>query len=220
MLSPNEVHERMSVVPRWWGQIEVHPGIRTPGCEPFGFSDWKLTSIPPNDFKTALDVGAWDGYHSFRLREGGFTVTAVDSYQHSAAGMKGFEVARDLRRIWGKPVDQIEYMNMDAQDLSGLGDAKFDLVLAFGLIYHIQDPYKAMCQLARVTGQCMVLEGHVFPGDQPIGYFYSDRELNNDPTNFWGLTVACIGKMGQRAGFSRFEAVGQQGDRALVRFWK
>jgi len=214
---------RCNVVPRWFHRISIkkvgNDWFQTPGTEPAEFSLWKIKAIPAVAGKKCLDVGAWDGLFTFYLREQGASdVLAIDSYQNKV-GMKGFELARELLNEVGRPVDGIRYLHMDVRDLPSLKE-EFDVSLFFGTIYHLEDPYMAMKVLARLTRQCMVLEGHFIKGDDPIGYFYNPRQLNNDDTNYWGLTLPCIVRMATRAGFKKHEMVDTMGDRCLIRFFK
>ena len=44
-------------------------------------------------------------------------------------------------------------------------------------------------------------------GEYPVAYLVDDRELNNDPTNFWAPNQRALKAMLRDIGFRRFEIV-------------
>jgi tRNA (mo5U34)-methyltransferase len=67
----------------WWHSIRLPDGRVTPGERSLDVLEraWAAFQLPPLDGKTVLDVGAWDGWNSFRAEsEGADRVVALDSF--------------------------------------------------------------------------------------------------------------------------------------------
>lgn len=78
-----ELGQRVSSVPFWWHSIDLGNGVVTPGDKPPEFLEyeWWTFRLSPLSGQSVLDIGAWDGYFSFRAeREGASRVVALDHY--------------------------------------------------------------------------------------------------------------------------------------------
>jgi tRNA (mo5U34)-methyltransferase len=67
----------------WWHSIEMPDGTVTPGEKAPAVQDHQLTSLglPELAGRTVLDIGAWDGWFSFRAEAAGATrVVALDEF--------------------------------------------------------------------------------------------------------------------------------------------
>ena len=79
----------------------------------------------------------------------------------------------------------------------------FDLVVCFGLLYHLENPLLAIRNLRALTGKLMLLESMSVPDDQPF-LFLLDEPAGEDQSL---RSVSCypsegaIIKMAYRAGF-------------------
>jgi tRNA (mo5U34)-methyltransferase len=140
---------------QWFHSIEVAPGVVTPGQVPAEYLDQMLQRVafPERlDGMTVLDVGAWDGFFSFEAeRRGAARVVAYDLHP---ADFYGFNCARDLRG------SKVEYIRGSVYDLSPEMHGTFDVVLFFGILYHLRYPLLALDRLRAVTGQYMLFESH------------------------------------------------------------
>ena len=67
----------------------------------------------------------------------------------------------------------------------------------------------ALERVARVTRKCLIVETVVdMVGlSRPAAAFYPGRELNDDPTNWWGPNHAAVEGMLRSVGFSRVHTV-------------
>lgn len=90
-------------------------------------------------------------------------------------------------------------------DLSIEQVGSFDLVFFLGVLYHLSNPLLALGRVAAVTGDQLVLETVVdlVGTSRPAAAFYPDRELNNDPTNWWGPNHAAVHGMLRAVGFTK-----------------
>jgi FkbM family methyltransferase len=145
---------------------------------------------PALGLKTALDAGAGVGFFSQTLADCGLSVRGFDG--------RAENVDEARRRF-----PHIAFEQADVEDQSILAFGKFDLVLCFGLLYHLENPLLAIRHLRSLTGKCLLLESMCVPDDKP------SMLLREEPSEIdQGLTdVACypsedsLIKMLYRAGF-------------------
>ena len=125
-----------------------------------------------------LEVGAGTGRYSVTLAKEGYDVTAVELIGHNL----------DILRTKLDGTEPITVLHGNALDLSVLPDAKFDLTLLLGPMYHLytkQDKLKALSEAVRVTkpgGRIMV--AYCMNEPTVILYVFAakhlDEALNND----------------------------------------
>jgi SAM-dependent methyltransferase len=140
--------------------------------------------------RTSLDMGCGVGYFSAMLRDLGF--------QTSAADARAENISEARNRHAG-----IHFHLADAEDpgLSSLG--VFDLVLCLGLLYHLENPLRALRNLRALTGKLLLVESMVLPHEEPY-LVVMDEPAGEDQSVG---AVSCypsegaIVKMAYRAGF-------------------
>lgn len=193
---------------RWYHTIQLADGVVTRGVDN---SPERLARIQlPDDLsgRSVLDVGAWDGFFSFEAeRRGASRVVAADHYVwhglgwDTGQGKAGFELARAALQ------SSVEDVDLDVMNLSPDRIGSFDVVLFLGVLYHLQHPLLAMEKVASVTKELLILETVVdMVGiDRPCAAFYPGRELNGDPTNWWGPNPAAVVGMLKTVGFERVD---------------
>jgi tRNA (mo5U34)-methyltransferase len=203
-MDPDQIKDAIREV-TWYHQIDLGSGIITPGTDN---TLARLAMIGlPEDLRgrTVLDIGAWDGAFSFEAeRRGADRVVAVDSFCWNGEGWgskKGFECAR---RLLGSRVEDRE---VEVLDLSPDTVGVFDLVLCLGVLYHMRHPLLALERIASVCRGQLMLWTHVdmLDCERPAAALYPGTELNDDPTNWWGLNPAAVSGMLGTAGFTRAE---------------
>ena len=147
-VSDKQIRERIASVAHWYHQIEIRPGITTPGINNSAHTLRQLDLAARYDGLRVLDIGARDGYFSFELERRGAEVVAVD-YMDPAE--TGFPVARELL---GSSVD---FHVGNIYDLTPERHGTFDLVLFLGLLYHLRDPLLALDRIWDVCNPDAVL---------------------------------------------------------------
>jgi tRNA (mo5U34)-methyltransferase len=226
----------VDAVPFWWHSIDLGEGVVTPGFNGLDFlrSEWDALSVPDLQGRSVLDVGAWDGYFSFEAeRHGARAVTALDHYvwsldiagqqehwrrcseqgvipppyhqtefwrPHELPGKEGFDTAS---RILGSEVRGVvdDFMECELKDLG-----VFDVVLYLGVLYHMEDPMRALRRVAKVTREVAIITTQAVsvPGfeDRSLLEFFPGGELNNDVSNWWAPSVIALEGLCRAAGFS------------------
>jgi tRNA (mo5U34)-methyltransferase len=192
---------------RWHHSIDLGGGLVTPGGDDSRKKLARLGLPASLAGRTVLDVGAWDGFFSFEAeRRGAARVLATDSFVWRGGcptGKRGFELAR---RVLGSRVEDLE---IDVLDLSPERVGVFDVVLLFGVLYHMRHPLLALERVASVTGELLIVETVVdcLRQRRPVIAFYPEGELANDATSWCGPNPAAVIAMLKTVGFARVDVV-------------
>jgi SAM-dependent methyltransferase len=146
--------------------------------------------------RTALDAGCGLGHFSGLLANMGFEVTALDARPEN--------LAEGRRRFPG-----VRFELADAEDptLPRLG--RFDLVLCFGLLYHLENPFRAARNLRALAGSVLLLESMCIPGDRAAFELRDECRGEDQGLDFVALypTESALVKMLYRAGFGGVHAL-------------
>ena len=159
---PAEIKRLVEEHGRWWHEIELAPGIVTPGDDSNRMKLPILESIGlPKEMRgmRSLDIGCSDGYFSFEMEKRGAQVVAIDFVPDTYTG---FATAR---RILGS---NVEYRMDNAYNLTPEKYAAFDVVLFMGVLYHLRKPLAALDAIRSV----MKPGGQLFVGTMMIDEFF------------------------------------------------
>jgi len=190
----------------WYHRIQLEnyltPGIASnrllgPGM-PFAEVDFRGKSV--------VDIGAWDGLYSFAAESlGAASVLATDSYvwDHPLYGSTGFDL---VHKAIGSTVEK---KPIDITDIHGLLPTKYDIVLFFGVVYHLRDPLRALTELRKITKDTILVESAcMYPPlsqEYHSAVFIEKGEFFNDASNWWIPDIECLCGMMRTAGFSGVE---------------
>ena len=168
----------------------------------------RLLQIPKDlTGKTVLDMGSWDGFWAFECeRRGAKRVLAIDTWV-SERQYGTFLYARE--RLGSK----VDHLKLDAHDVSPERTGKFDLVLCFGLLYHLRHPLLALEKIRSVSLDQLIIETNslipaiheripmitFFPGDEASDNLFQHK--GGFPTRSW------LARALHSAGFARHEFV-------------
>jgi FkbM family methyltransferase len=148
-------------------------------------SDTKMT--------TALDVGCGSlGFFSSFLHEMGLDVTALDGRPENVADAS-------------KLNPSIEFKVGDIEDPQIISLGKFDLVLCFGLLYHLENPFRAIRNLHALTEKCLLIEAQTAPYESLTSVLYEESRASNQSLNYVAFmpTESSLVKMLYKGGFTR-----------------
>ena len=192
---------------RWYHTIDLGGGVVTQGIDD---TPQRLARVQlPASLQglTVLDIGAWDGFFSFECeRRGAARVVAADHYSWHGGGWgtkAGFNLAREALG------SRVEDVDIDVMDLSPELVGVFDIVLFLGVLYHLRHPFLALERIAPLARRQLISETVVdmVGVRRPAMAFYPDRELNDDPTNWWAPNIPAMRGMLESVGFARVETV-------------
>lgn len=142
------------------------------------------------ELRTAIDAGCGVGYFSHLLQQMGLHVTGFDARPEN--------VAEARRRHPG-----IDFHVADAEELRPQEFGTFDLVLCFGLLYHLENPLRAVRRLRAMCGKLLLIESVCVPEHAPVLYLRDEAMAEDQALN----AVACypsegaLIKMAYCAGF-------------------
>jgi len=170
---------------RWWHCIELEPGLFTPGECKHGNGEFESRWGFEKDYtgKTVLDIGAWDGLFSFEAEKRGAKVTAIDVNEGEGGNWgrgEGFLFAKNYLNS-----DVVFHLRNIQNDL--LFD-KRDIVFFFGVLYHLEEPIKALRNVYELCNEYAIIETAISQVGQSVLEIIPGKE--NDPTNLFYPSIA------------------------------
>ena len=209
--SDDEVKKMFDSVDWWYHYFKIGNVENTDTKTSRNYQMWVSSIIPENlENKTVLDIGAADGYYSFLCESrGAKKVVAVDWTE-----FPGFTVAHKVLN------SKVEFRKLVIDD-STIGftkiksqvgtideiKEKFDVVLLFGVLYHIPSPIMVIQKLFKNTSM-LLIASHIIDSKEPAMYYYPEYSLTpGDTTNWWVPTPSCLTDIGKRIGFMKSDLV-------------
>lgn len=206
---PEWIAARVAEEPYWFHRVELPGGITTPG-----WSDPRVDKLPnyglPDDMSgmRVLDIGNAEGFFSFEAeRRGAAEVIGIENYPPMA---RKFEICRAALGSRART-----YM-ASVYDLSPNTFGTFDLVMFFGVLYHLRHPILALQKIASVCTGTVLMQTATCAdtSEKPMAEFHpfgitsgpADKP-EHDPTCFWFPNVACCIAMLQHVGFVNVEQI-------------
>jgi len=197
----------------WYHSLELPDGSVIQGVVPLERLKWRLAQFPiPQDLrgKRVLDIGAWDGWFSFEMERRGAEVVALDSTEQTR-----FLAARKLMD------SKVEHVVEDICRLTPESVGYFDIVLFFGVLYHVKHPLMALervCELCKQEAyvESYVTDGGADPTAVPVMEFYETTELRGQFDNWIGPNTSCLLALCRAAGFARVQLESVDQNRAHV----
>jgi tRNA (mo5U34)-methyltransferase len=192
--------------------IELPDGSVLPGLQSIEHLRWRLDRFElAEDLrgKRVLDIGAWDGWFSFECERRGADVVAVDCVE-----MDTFVEARQLLE------SKVEYLTLDVNELSARQLGRFDVVLFFGVLYHLRHPLLGLEKAVELSRDIALIESFVIPTEdrriRSVMEFYERAELGGQIDNWCGPTPECAMSMCRSAGFAQVDLMDVTEQRASI----
>lgn len=147
---------------------------------------------PALGLSNAVDVGCGVGFFSQTLAECGLRVCGFDARPEN--------VAEARKRFPGIPFAEA---NIEDRQISELG--RFDFVLCFGLLYHLENPLKAVRNLRAITEKCLLLESMRLPEEKCTMLLRQEPPQDDQSLNAMACypSESTLVKMLYRAGFAK-----------------
>jgi tRNA (mo5U34)-methyltransferase len=145
---------------KWWHQVPLDDGRITPGRVAI-YQQEKRYLFSDVDFrgKSVLDIGAWDGYFSFKAEKlGARRVVSLDNPEFRWGGLDGYHFLHDHFKSsaeWKKGT------------IYHLPDEMFDVILCFGVPYHLSDPLLGIVNCFQRSNDIVIIESLMYVGEKP-----------------------------------------------------
>ena len=192
--------------------IELPDGSVLPGLQTIDHLRWRLGLFGLEEDlrgKRVLDVGAWDGWFSFECERRGAEVVAVD-----CVALDTFLEARELLG------SKVEYLTLDVTELSARRLGRFDIVLFFGVLYHLRHPLLGLEKAVELATDRALIESFVIDTEDravpAVMEFYERTELGGQIDNWCGPSPECLLAMCRSAGFATADLKNITSQRASV----
>ena len=204
------IEHQVNAEPYWFQKYEIIPGLVSPG-----WSEPETEKLPfyglPDDLSgmRVLDIGCAEGYFSFEAeKRGAREVVAIDSFPDS---VRRFNIVKAARQS-----NATAYL-CNVYELDAKKFGTFDLVLFYGVFYHLKHPQLALERIAEVCTGRLLFQTHIYeePGLKgtpwakyhPFGIMSGKNQENFDPTVFWLFNSACCVAMLEHVGFRKVETM-------------
>jgi tRNA (mo5U34)-methyltransferase len=204
----------------WHQRWEVAPDVFTPGRNDIA-ALLDAAGVPRHlEGLRVLDVGAFNGCGAFEMeRRGAAEVVALDIMTPTATGFSALAEVLGSDVVWTRG---------SAYELDPEVHGSFDLILFFGVLYHLRYPILALDRLRSVARGTLHVETHVIDRywhdhrrwvrrlrrlelrytSDPIWRQYRPYELNPvDPSNTFGPNEAAVVASLENSGFEVLSAV-------------
>jgi tRNA (mo5U34)-methyltransferase len=207
------LRSQIEAEPSWFLNQDLGGGLVTPG-----WSDPANEKLPyfglPEDMSgmRVLDIGCNEGFFSFEAeRRGAESVIGIDS---SPVVVQHFHLCR---MAMGMKADA--YLT-NVYDITQRTFGTFDLVMFFGVLYHLRHPLLALEKVFEVASGTLLMQSASFEnpalGDEsaaefhPFGIESGPAEKREwDHTVFWVPNSGCIRDMLLHVGFVNVECLNQ-----------
>jgi len=194
----------------WFQKVELFPGIYSPG-----WSDPVVEKLPyfglPADLtgKRVLDIGCAEGFFSFEAeKRGAREVIGIDSFPDS---VRRFNIVKAARQ------SNATAFLMNVYDLEPRRLGTFDLVLFYGVFYHLKHPQYGLECIRSVCSGDILLQTHIYEEAAlkgvpwarfyPHGYMSGAKNEHWDPSVFWLFNSACCVAMLDHVGFTDLKII-------------
>jgi tRNA (mo5U34)-methyltransferase len=169
----------------WYHSIDLGDGIVTPG-NPAG-ERMPDDALPDVRGKSVLDIGAWDGYWSFKAETAGAArVVAMDHYAWCLDFARRLEYWERCEKDGAVPDHKLDFTDFwrpeempgragfdlarralrssvepvcaDFMTVDPAQLGRFDVVFFLGVLYHVREPLSALERVCGLTGEVAVIE--------------------------------------------------------------
>lgn len=207
--------EQLEQLGPWYHSVTID-GYTTPGIvDPKPRAQLTLDQLPDNlDGVTVLDIGGNCGGVAFELAKHGADVTVLE------VGVGYIRQGETLARLLDLPVRFVRGLVYDAPE-----HGRFDVVLFYGLIYHLRHPLYALDVVRSVTKEVTFLSSRVNASNSAVWSMSNVRGNQPEPSgsgearhNWWLPSVDGMAATMAVYGFDDVKLLHQDRDRSEG-FW-
>jgi SAM-dependent methyltransferase len=163
--SPESIREVRDLLGPWNHNIKLPFGIYTAHCRDYYPAHEEILTVINHQLRGAfkakrvLDVGCLEGYFSAECALQGASVLGIDG---KAINVKKCEF---VRSVLGIP--NLNFVQDDAMRVTRKKYGSFDVVLALGLLYHLDNPFRFLANMANLCDGFILIDTHIALADQP-----------------------------------------------------
>jgi len=149
----------------WNHNIALPHGVYTAACDDYYPAHREIMRIVRerlgSDFsgRRIVDIGCLEGYFSIECALQGAEVLGIDGK------LLNVRKCEFVRSVLG--VERATFALGDAMKVTRESSGGFDAVLALGLLYHLENPYTFLANVAGICDGFAVIDTHVALDDQP-----------------------------------------------------
>ena len=149
----------------WNHNIPLAHDIYTTACDEYYAAHREMMRVVSEHVdgdltgRRVLDIGCLEGYFSIECALQGADVVGIDGK------ILNVRKCEFVRSVLGVP--RVTFLEGDAMRVKAASVGRFDVVLALGLLYHLEDPYAFLEHVAGLCDEFVVIDTHVALEDQP-----------------------------------------------------
>ena len=170
----------------FWHKVKLNNGEYTPGMIDIANqrNNYLFDEVSFEN-KSVLDVGCWDGYFSFESeKKGAKEVVSLDNPKFRWGGMDGYNF------LHGHYKSNAKFVEGDVRNLEdSLKGKKFNVVICYGVLYHLSDPLVALINLFKTTNEYLIIEGIFSESEEKKLDLIECRKLGGDPSNIYIISM-------------------------------
>jgi 2-polyprenyl-3-methyl-5-hydroxy-6-metoxy-1,4-benzoquinol methylase len=149
----------------WNHNIKLPFGIYTAYCPDYYPAHEEILNVINHELhgafqgKRILDIGCLEGYFSAECALQGASVVGVDG---KTINLRKCEFVRSALSI-----PDLTFVKDNAMRITRQKYGSFDVVLALGLLYHLNNPFKFLANMANLCDGFILIDSHIALADQP-----------------------------------------------------
>ena len=149
----------------WNHNIALPHGVYTAACDDYYPAHREIMRVVREHLgsnfsgRRIVDIGCLEGYFSIECALQGAEVLGIDGK------LLNVRKCEFVRSVLG--VERATFALGDAMNVTRESSGRFDAVLALGLLYHLDDPYTFLANVAALCTGFAVIDTHVALEDQP-----------------------------------------------------
>lgn len=204
---------------KWFHNIVLPGGNTTPGVCPHTASEATSRFGMPDTLKgkRVLDIGCYDGLFSFEAeKRGAKSVLAIDLYQlpqNTENPNAPFRFAQQILK------SNVEFKEFDATNINSYNIGQFDVVLCYGVLYHLKNPtqtLEAICSAIAPSGK-LIIETAIMNEQNKEPLLTHSPNHANDPNNHFYPNTTWLQRELKRLKFNNSYIIYNDGSRATIR---
>jgi SAM-dependent methyltransferase len=132
--------------------------------------------------KTVLDIGCWEG----RM--------CIEAIKRNAKFVVGIDIGSS-NELW-KNIEtyKFKFIQCDVFSEKFIELGQFDIVLCYGVLYHVENIISFLYRLRNATTQSLYLETVInnINIEHNVAIFHPNNTLKNNYSNWWTLNKECL----------------------------